>query len=204
MSFNALSFKQVYLNLFEYFKYREVVPTTNILDDGNLKKSRVNDGYVDIITKPTRARDTMMIYRLLTEETTKTYKKRADLVNKIKGISNKKELKDTKFTIVLITWDANKDLPIADVELSESIVSILHYHHIKFIMNFPKFSYYVPHYIATPEEISSLRVKPTDLPKILESDTGCVWIGAQKGDVVKIERFSENTLKTYVYRLCSA
>ena len=40
------------------------------------------------------------------------------------------------------------------------------------------------------------------MPYILHSDVIAKWLGLKQGDVVKIERYNENSGVSYYYRVC--
>jgi len=59
------------------------------------------------------------------------------------------------------------------------------------------------HYLLTKEETKQLlekfRITVTDLPQMFEKDPVAIAIGAKEGDVVKIVRESETTVKSIDY-----
>lgn len=59
------------------------------------------------------------------------------------------------------------------------------------------------HYLLTKEETKELldkfKITVTDLPQIFEKDPVAIAIGAKEGDVVKIVRQSETTVKSIDY-----
>ena len=59
------------------------------------------------------------------------------------------------------------------------------------------------HYLLTKEETKELldkfKISVTDLPQIFEKDPVAIAIGAKEGDVVKIVRQSETTVKSIDY-----
>lgn len=71
-----------------------------------------------------------------------------------------------------------------------------------FIIEVPKHSMAVPHTILTAEQKKALEsdLRGFTLPKILEKDPMCVWIGARRGDIVKIDRLSEISGMITAYR----
>lgn len=61
-----------------------------------------------------------------------------------------------------------------------------------------------PHVILSPEEkeefLKQERLDVTNMPKILVSDPQCIWIGARKGDIVKILRRNPLSITEIYYR----
>jgi len=59
------------------------------------------------------------------------------------------------------------------------------------------------HYLLTKEETKELlekfKISVTDLPQMFEKDPVAIAIGAKEGDVVKIVRQSETTVKSVDY-----
>ena len=59
------------------------------------------------------------------------------------------------------------------------------------------------HYLLTKEETKELlekfKITVTDLPQIFEKDPVAIAIGAKEGDVIKIVRQSETTVKSIDY-----
>ena len=59
------------------------------------------------------------------------------------------------------------------------------------------------HYLLTKEETKELldkfKISVTDLPQMFEKDPVAIAIGAKEGDVVKIVRQSETTVKSMDY-----
>jgi DNA-directed RNA polymerase subunit H (RpoH/RPB5) len=60
------------------------------------------------------------------------------------------------------------------------------------------------HTILTKEEVDTLlsleRISMAGLPIIFETDPPVVWLGARKGDIIKIDNFSLTSISTVSYR----
>lgn len=84
----------------------------------------------------------------------------------------------------------------------------LQYFHMKNLMFNPTKHILVPkHTKLTPEEITDVMTKyliksKIQMPYILRNDIIAKWLGLKQGDVVKIERFNENSGVSYYYRVC--
>lgn len=85
---------------------------------------------------------------------------------------------------------------------------ILQYFQIKNVMFNPTRHHLVPKHIKlTNEETLEVMEKnlikgKSQFPYILHTDVIAKWIGLKQGDVVKIERYNENSGLYYYYRVC--
>lgn len=85
---------------------------------------------------------------------------------------------------------------------------MMQYFHVKNIMFNPTKHQLVPkHTKLTPEETTEVMDKylikgKAQMPFILHSDAISKWVGLKQGDVVKIERYNENSGLYYYYRVC--
>lgn len=74
-----------------------------------------------------------------------------------------------------------------------------------FVFCVPKHVCVVPHMFATPDEVDKLIKQNIDIedniPHILDSDPPIVWIGARNGDIVRIDRVSESTLVSSIFKI---
>lgn len=84
----------------------------------------------------------------------------------------------------------------------------LQYFQIKSLMFNPTKHDLVPkHTKLTQEEVNDIMNKylikgKTQMPYILHNDIIAKWLGLKQGDVVKIERYNENSGLSYYYRVC--
>jgi DNA-directed RNA polymerase subunit H (RpoH/RPB5) len=85
---------------------------------------------------------------------------------------------------------------------------MMQYFHVKNILFNPTKHQLVPkHTKLTPEETTEVMDKylikgKAQMPFILHSDAISKWVGLKQGDVVKIERYNENSGLYYYYRVC--
>jgi DNA-directed RNA polymerase subunit H (RpoH/RPB5) len=85
---------------------------------------------------------------------------------------------------------------------------ILQYFHIKNLLFNPTKHQLVPkHTKLTQEEVTELMEKylikgKIQMPYILHNDVIAKWLGLKQGDVIKIERYNENSGLSYYYRVC--
>jgi DNA-directed RNA polymerase I, II, and III subunit RPABC1 len=84
----------------------------------------------------------------------------------------------------------------------------LQYFHIKNLLFNPTKHQLVPRHIKmTNEEVTEMMDKylirgKIQLPYILHNDPIAKWLGLKQGDVIKIERYNENSGLAYYYRVC--
>jgi DNA-directed RNA polymerase subunit H (RpoH/RPB5) len=84
----------------------------------------------------------------------------------------------------------------------------LQYFHIKNLMFNPTRHVLVPKHIKlTNDEVSEVMEKylikgKIQMPYIMHADPISKWLGLKQGDVVKIERYNENSGLSYYYRVC--
>lgn len=84
----------------------------------------------------------------------------------------------------------------------------LQYFHIKNLLFNPTKHQLVPRHIKlSNEEVTEMMDKylirgKIQLPYILHNDPIAKWLGLKQGDVIKIERYNENSGLAYYYRVC--
>jgi DNA-directed RNA polymerase subunit H (RpoH/RPB5) len=93
-------------------------------------------------------------------------------------------------------------------KILQKIGGSLQYFHIKNLLFDPTKHKLVPkHTKLSPEEISTVMEKylikgKNQFPYIFHSDPIARWMGLKQGDVVKIDRYNENSGISYYYRVC--
>jgi DNA-directed RNA polymerase subunit H (RpoH/RPB5) len=132
-----------------------------------------------------------------------------------KNIQNSKILNYAKsnLDIILIT---KKELStyikkkISDINLkiivTKSKIKFHNYLHKHFLLDIKNGPLCSPHTILTKEEVRKLctrelMIHPLSLPSILINDPQIIWIGAELGDIIKIEANSEMAGKVIRYRI---
>jgi DNA-directed RNA polymerase subunit H (RpoH/RPB5) len=84
----------------------------------------------------------------------------------------------------------------------------LQYFHLKNLLFNPTKHQLVPRHIKlSNEEVTEMMDKylvrgKIQLPYILHNDPIAKWLGLKQGDVIKIERYNENSGLAYYYRVC--
>jgi len=107
--------------------------------------------------------------------------------------------------VILITSDFYKGYPAKLIKKIKD-KRIYNYRHNHFDLVIPRAPLCGKHRIMSIDEVNTLLVKElhTDLlqlPKILESDPQCIWIGAKLADVLEITSHSEVSGEYIHYRL---
>ena len=206
------AFTQVYNNLFSYFTYREITPVSKPLTAKELNEVVVNNTYVDIITSPTRERDTILLYRLLTSRATQEHRKKDKLYAVVRDIAKNPELKGKTYGIVFIVW--NNDKHTKDIfspfkrlqenakNASSALPEITVYSYERFLTVLFDNIIVPMHTIATQDEIRRLRIDPKTMRKIRLRDPACIWIGARRKDVIRVDRPSETAGESIAYLEC--
>lgn len=206
------AFTQVYNNLFKYFTYREVNPISKPLTVKELNEIVVNNTYVDIITAPIRERDTILLYRLLTSKATQEHRKKDKLHAAVRDIAKNPELKGKTYGIVFIVW--NNDKRTKDIlspfkrlqenakNSSSNLPEITVYSYERFIINLFECILVPKQTLATQDEIRRLRIDPKTMRKIRLRDPACIWIGARRKDVIRVDRPSETAGGSIAYLEC--
>ena len=131
---------------------------------------------------------------------------KTDILNFVEKYNNKKN-------IVLIFNNDTLSTPILQ-QLTSYDKSLqkngghLQYFHIKNLLYNPTKHVLVPkHTKLTTDEITAMMEKylikgKAQMPFILQNDVISKWMGLKQGDVVKIDRYNENSGVSYYYRVC--
>lgn len=95
---------------------------------------------------------------------------------------------------------------INDQRKKQTNIYVEHYTYEPFSYNLLENDSIMPHRRLTEQEsddlLSSIYKTKDRLPKISANDPPVVWIGGKPGDIIKIDRVSENTGESVAYRLC--
>lgn len=201
----------IYNNLQECYKYRNLkVADTKLYNLENCIKSfNMNRYYaeatvVDDVNKINRP----CLFIICNDE---IVSKMADFKKLLATISNKFDFnKFVKLSFISehgfsTTIERNHHNVFEEMKLSDKPIFIenLLYRHFTTII--PQGLYCSPHSILSKEEadklIEQLFSKKINMARILHSDPQAIWINASKGDIIKIERVSENCGETDYFRL---
>lgn len=125
------------------------------------------------------------------------------LVNKLNAMLIKQK-KTKDYEVIFI----NRNNPKKNVIVSLKKYKWYMYSYTRFAIKFPLCTQYAKHTILNKKETDKLLERlsyknKSVLPKITKDDTAIIWIGAKPGDVIQVERHSENTLFTIDYRIVS-
>lgn len=147
-----------------------------------------------------------------------TKKLRRSIIEELKefaktDISNFAKKYNDKSNIILIFNNDTISTPVVQQlhvfdKMFQKNGGMIQYFHIKNLMFNPTKHQLVPKHIKlTPEETIEVMDKylikgKAQMPFILHSDVISKWIGLKQGDVVKIERYNENSGLYNYYRVC--
>lgn len=182
---------QIYTNLFEFIQYRNLKLDDErlIIDDFN-KKIQIQR-YIAIKTLNT-ANDIITII-LLHHNT--------EYSSKIAKFKKLVQFFETSKKLIIIS----KDNMMSFMVKNDMIANINNYTYLQLSIVVPKHELCSPHRILSEdEEYILLNVElykdKTNLPIICINDPMIIWIGAEVGQIVEIERVSELAGKSLVYR----
>ncbi len=202
--------KDIFNNIQEFYKYRKLL--TDPVEYKTYKEYYDKQTY--FMQKTEKDKDNLCGNSLVILTNNNNVSVTSNFDNLLQIISGKKK-KDYQ------TSDFNYDsiIFIADIEPSKNILKsceskiwnlcdrkpIIELLHLGLFYNIiPKGIYCSPHYIINKEEeenlLTFLKCDKSCLPVILSSDPYCIWIGGRKGQIIKIERNSENTGENIYYR----
>jgi len=189
----------VYENLHLMLGYRGLTPISARMEPADMMKTLNINEYVEIhATGP--AHDLFIL--LLSPTSIKYAKQTADFKKLIAEISRRKTTKPKRAMIVAEDLGTHIKKYIGLIDN----LAVEHHTYDIFLMELPKHKYCPRHIIASDEEIKQFcdthYVNPRMFPKIYVNDAMAVWIGAQIGDCVRVERISENAGLAIIYRLC--
>jgi DNA-directed RNA polymerase subunit H (RpoH/RPB5) len=177
----------------EWRKYEVLSPP---LDKESFRKTIQSDQYVRIECSDKRHDRTVLIF--LFSEVSKYVASSTDMKKLLAKIKE-------PFHVILITHQA------LNVYHRKAIASQKHLHvnvyrHEIFDLILPNGPLCYPHRILSRDEVLKLTNDDLccyviNLPKILDEDPQCIWIGAEVGDVIEIQMLSDITGETCQYRV---
>ena len=191
MSQNKLLYT-IYVNLYEYLSYRKIKPKDLPKEYSEFEKTITNYNFIDIETEDDKQR-ILLIYNepeLL----------KLNEIKKIMKFYKKYNNELLLITSIKISNAVNRSL------LEKYDFTLINYTYSLFKIVFPKHILCSKHEILSEEQCDDLLTNQlynvrNKLPIIKIDDPMCIWIGAKKNDVVRIERISESVGKSYYYRI---
>lgn len=182
---------QIYTNLFEFIQYRNLTLDDERLTIDDFNKKIQIQRYIAIKTLNT-ANDIITII-LLHHNT--------EYSSKIAKFKKLVQFFDTSKKLIIIS----KDNMMSFMIKNDMIANINNYTYLQLSIVVPKHELCSPHRILSEdEEYNLLNVElykdKTNLPIICINDPMIIWIGAEVGQIVEIERVSELAGKSLVYR----
>ena len=147
-----------------------------------------------------------------------TKKLRRSILEEVKtatkgDVSSFIEKYNKKMNFIIIISDDTVSSPIVQQlntldKTLQKMGGSLQYFHIKNLLFNPTKHRLVPKHVKlSPEEVSIVMEKylikgKSQFPYILHSDPIARWMGLKQGDVVRIDRYNENSGLSYYYRVC--
>jgi len=201
---------QVYKNTLEYYKRRDINIINEISDiisndEEILKRSEYNKKHLIIYGM----KNNIIIMSIIFDENSNDIARGADFESFI----NSKYTISKKYSLVsqinIITkYEINKNIKRAILNIHNLFKRNTTIHNIlwsTFTIVVPDHEAVPKHSIMTAEESKAFfdmyRCNRGDLQKIHLSDPAIIWLGANVGDIIKIDRLSENTGISIGYRV---
>ncbi len=186
-----------YINTIVFAKdWRKYKMITKPLDLNTFRKSMQSDQYVKLECLDQKRNKSVLIY--LFDKDSKYTVASQDLKKLLNKIKN-------PCIVILITY---KPLGTYCKRVVNSFkhLSIFVYRQEIFSLLTPNGPLCYPHRVMNREEVlrltnDDLACYLTNLPKIFDEDTQCIWIGAEVGDVVEIKILSDISGETIQYRV---
>ena len=177
-------------------KWRKYKIETGILNQESFRKAMQADQYVLISCLDTARNKQVLIY--LFDKNSK-YTNFSQEMKKLL-----KKIKDP-CTVLLITYKELSAYHSRTIN-QEKHLQVEVYNHAIFALETPMAPGVDEHRIMSREEVIQLTNNDLcsyviNLPKILDSDPQCIWIGAEVGDVIEIKMLSDIIGETYQYRV---
>jgi DNA-directed RNA polymerase subunit H (RpoH/RPB5) len=182
---------RIYENLHLFAtKYRGYTVTSPVLAESAFTRQIQGDRRVRI--EATAAAPERKITIVLLAKNNKTHVV-VDLRDMLTEITKGERRSADVARVVMFISDENLKAQLVKVSLAMPTVRLYNYLHIHFLIELPRVLHATPHRIIGDAEKKLLEenhVRPESLPHIRENDAQCVWIGAQVGDIVAVERKS--------------
>lgn len=181
----------IYIVLFRFVEVRRWQQIDDQMTQEKFDKMMRIKGYVTLSGKDYSGKPTNIV---LTDTNSSIPNHKDSFVRLIRLVKDK---------IILIS---NRVLTTNNVAVAaEHKIDIESYTFDKFAIDMTK-APYVPHHSIVEEEeatelLASIYKNRYDMPKILQSDTQIIWLGAKQGDLIRIIRLSEATGESMTYRV---
>lgn len=189
----------IYRNLHKFAVYRQMDVTSRLLPEEAFL--REIDLKQHVLIEARRIKDSAIVSIVLIADDEKFAKKVKDVKSLIMRVTMNDNNPVERLLILISKTDITGQ--IAKV-LDVTNATVLNYTYDNFIVEKPKALPGLMHQIASHEEKKALMddyVDLKNLPKIYVDDTQCIWIGAEVGDVVRINRDSINVGRSTEYRI---
>lgn len=177
-------------------EWRKYDVVSNIHDKESFRKDIQSNQYIKIECSDKKQDRTVLIY--LFDKNSKYVTSSTDMKSLLHKIKN-------PCHVILITYQ-----PL-NVYHKKAIASQKHlrvnvYRHEIFDLVIPDGPLCYPHRIMSKDEVLHLTNEDLccgviNLPKIMDDDPQCIWIGAEVGDVIEIKMLTDITGETLMYRV---
>jgi DNA-directed RNA polymerase subunit H (RpoH/RPB5) len=177
-------------------EWRKYQMDTKPLDKEVFRKTMQTDQYVKLECHDPRKDKTVLIF--LFDKTSKYVASSQDMKKLLKKIKDACQ-------VILITYQA-LNVYHRKAIANQKLLTVSVYRHEIFDLVLPKGPLCYPHRVMSRDEVIKLTNEDMccyviNLPKILDEDPQCIWIGAEVGDVVEIKMLSDVSGETYQYRV---
>jgi DNA-directed RNA polymerase subunit H (RpoH/RPB5) len=177
----------------EWRKYKII---SKLLDKDTFRKTMQSDQFVKIECSDSKKDRDVIIY--LFDKNSKYVTSSPDMKKLLKKITK-------PCNLILITYQALSTYHRKAIN-AEKHLRVNVYRHEIFDLVLPNGPLCYPHRIMSREEVihlanDELCCYVINLPKILDEDPQCIWIGAEVGDVIEINMLSDISGNTFQYRV---
>jgi len=189
----------IYNNIYKFLEYRKIKPITPQVKDDIFLRNFNHNGYVSV----EGMLNNKVYHILFIERNNDMGLKAKDFNKKVTEISRGKSM-----TIIVISKEElskNIKKEILSIRTINRLVVIENYKYDTFVLVIPEHEAVPKHSIATQDELKVYldfyNLNGRDLQKIFNTDPAVVWLGANVGDIVKIDRISDSTGISTAFRI---
>jgi len=195
----------IYSNIEKLLKYRNINTNYKFLSIDNFAKEINHYGY--IIIDGVNNKTNITTYIILFSPGSNYSLKSPDFSSLIKTKLQKNQLENPTDILIISELPLSNHIEKVLSGLREKYPKIFIENHSynKFIIEIPKHVSVPKHEFATQDEVDNLLKNfyknKLSFPKILQSDSAVIWLGARVGDIIKITRISETAGTSIAYRI---
>lgn len=191
-----MSFKE-YLNIVNKLpQYRNITIKSKLYDENEFTKEMGRNNYIII----TALENTSKLLLVLVKDVTGA--------DNIRGLIHSfTKSADQEHNVIIISDEKRKEsiMKFSDTDKYDySNVKYYHHNHVKICL--PESSKVPPHKILSKEEAQKVKsiqmLKNSEFPIISSKEAMSLWLGFKSGDLIQIDRISENSGTNIIYRYC--